>query len=1474
MIEKRKGKRIISLLLLACLLACALFVSQGPLGEAASKDTFLSWYRQTVYNQEDGLGSTKVNCITQTRSGYIWVGTDGGLYRYNGKEFKSYNLWNTEKDDVYYVNELYQDSEDRLWVATNNYGLFCLKGSEVVHFSTEYYDGVKCINDVCQSADGIIYVATMYGLYIVDQESESLIRVKGLEGKNIKAITTAGDYLWGIESMNSFFRIGKDHALESFPAQDFTTDELSCILGMEDGTIYLGTMGTEILHLKKDMKYESLISGKDGVNSLFHDGERLFVCADGGIGYLNKKGAFTSLNEASINKYISDMIMDYEGNYWIVSNRQGILFLGRSKFQNFNERYGLTKAGTNCIVAGKDGMKYIGTDEGIQIVDSRNALVTNTLSEYLMGASVKHIMIDSKGYVWVSTSRRYGIVRYSPKEKIEVFGRTGNLLTNQVNCTLELKDGRVAVATEEGISIIDRKDTVVRSYSARDGMKNANIICMYQADDGKLYAGSDGGGLYVIENDTVQEFTEEDGLTSNVVSRIVPGKEGLWIGTDNGLSLYTESIRPISNIDFSNNIYDILPEKTEEGDRLWIVGSKGVLCTTEEELLGTEGISSRYYAQGDGLGSALTLNSRDYIDNNILYLCSERGVYMINTQNIVKNEVAPKLTVSEINVDDTVYHYDQLGGSLTVPSGTQRISIAFSVLSYTNRENIQVEYMLEGFDNAPITISPLDPMQAVYTNLEGGTYTFTVRAMNGDGVASEQDVTFIIKKEYGFFEKRSVRIGLLVLLAMIILLVVLYMVRFQKRVLGQNKEIEKLEKEHEVAVKSSTAKTDFLAHMSNEIKTPVNAIISLAESLQREPDEENRNRSLSVIVESGQDILGKVDETIQLARLEAGKEAVAEAPYSITTLVCDISDQMINVLDGRPVRFLVDLGENIPDVMIGDYEKVKRILEILLDNAQKYTQEGTITLFVDCYDDADAKRSVKLMFSISDTGVGIQKDRLQHIFEVYNIADNKKQTGYSGSGISLAIAKKLTEIMNGELEVESTYGAGSAFTLNLPQMRPESDVVPAAGPEAVERVTREEAEKMLVPDINVLLVDDIEISRTVAVGVLKQMEIRCDVAASGVSAIDMVMNQDYDLIFMDLSMPVMNGTDAMKEIRELVREGVDSVPIIAMTEDAIREDSDQLQEAGFDDVIVKPLDIVTLATMIIKFLPTDLIHYKSGDLNLYMNESRYREGLEHLQLHLDVAGTLERIGGSIEVYNRILSTFYNQNQNSPEELQVKFSKNYRTFRTRIHNIRTGAQNIGAVELVNHISRIDSAINIGNKNYVRDNLPSLLDMLNTILDAIAVYLEFAATQTGVTDEEYAARAAEKTAERIEEKKEAPVSAETPSEPEAASVVEERAAQEEAQKEAQKEAEQKEATKKEENAAPENIREQVDFEALKRMVSAAKKNDIILIEKELKKIRKDQYGTEDSEFLQALSEQLQQKNMEAILDMIGTYIELKT
>ena len=1429
---RSRRKKIIIWILLACFMTCALFMQKTP-ARAAAKDAFLSLYRQTVYDQESGLGSAEVNCVYQTQSGYIWVGTDGGLYRYNGKEFKTFNLWDTDKDDVYLISSLFQDSTGRLWIATKNYGLFYIRGSEIRHFSDEYYLGVKTINDVCEGANGVVYVATAYGIYTADPVEDSLHLMEDTAGHNIRELSLAGDDLWGLENGGQFFRMNSDGQILYYKGEDYTSDEISCLYGAEDGSVYLGTVGTDVLHMKKNLQFEKMTSGREGINSLYDDGERLFICADSGIGYFDRKGKFTALYDTRISKYFSSMIMDYEGNYWFASNRMGILLLGNSKFRSFNQRYGLDKSGTNCIVE-YDGMKYIGTDDGLQILDSKEKPVTNELTESLAGAGVKNVMRDSGGNLWISTSRKYGVICYTPGGEIRVYGRTGALLSNQINLTMELQDKTVAVATQEGISIIGTDGKLVRNYSADNGMDNPNILCMYQDKDGWIYAGSDGSGMYVIKDDVIHHYTDADGLTSNVVTCIYPGEKGLWIGTDNGLSFFSETIRPVNKIDFSNNIYDILSEAREDGNRLWIIGSKGVLCTTEDELLGTGEIKSRYYAQGDGLSSPLTLYSNAMIRKDLLYLCTGQGIYTMTIGDPHTNGIAPKLTVSEINVDDSVYHFDQIGGSLSIPADTQRVSISFAVLSYINRENIQVEYMLEGFDSSPITISPSDPMQAVYTNLEGGNYTFTVRAMNGDGVTSEKDITFTLFKEYGFFEKRAVKIGLLVALILIVFLVVIGMIRFQKRVAGQNREIEKLEKEHEVAVKSSTAKTDFLAHMSNEIKTPVNAIIGLAETVLREQDPEEQKNSLSAIVESGRDILGKVDETIELARLEAGKETVNEAPYSITTLVCDISDQVINALEQRPVRFLVDLGENIPDVMIGDYEKIKRVLEILLDNAQKYTKEGTITLYVDCYESQDPKEKDRLLFSISDTGIGIRKDRLQHIFEVYNIADNKKQTGYTGSGISLAVAKQLVEIMDGDLEVESTYGAGSAFTVSLKQMRPDDDAVTlASGPESLERITREEAERMLMPEVNVLLVDDMEISRTVATGVMKQMEIRSDIATSGFSAVDMVMNQDYDMVFMDLSMPVMSGTDAMHEIREIARDGMDTLPIIAMTEDAIREDFETLVAEGFTDVIVKPLDFISMATMATKYLPKEKIHYRSGDLAKYINESRYADGLTELQKYLDVAGTLERIGGSIEVYNRILSTFYDQNQNSPEDLRIKFSKNYRTFRARLHNVKNGAQNIGATELLNHITRIDAAINIGNKDYVRDHLSTTLSMLEKVIDAIAIYLDFAAGQKGITDEEYAARAAEVKSGRVpaETEKDAPV-------------------------------------KKE----PE-MKSEVDSVALVRMLRAAKEKDSKAISDELRLIRSFRYGTEDTEFLQALDEQIREENMEAILDMIGTYVELK-
>ena len=1417
-------RRIAFLLVTACILTCLFPISFS----SSAKENFTSQFKQVVFDQDDGLGSVEVNCIYQTRSGYIWVGTDSGLYRYNGSEFRLTNLWDTEKADIYCINALFQDTYGRLWVATDNYGLFYIRGTVIQHFSSDYYEGRKCIQSVCEGSDGRIYVASSDGLYIVNESDMLLSPVDALKGYNVQEITLHGNEVWGIAGGSEIFNVNTRGKAVFAHSADYTQDELSCIRSVDDNYVYVGTIGRDVIRLSSLQDFKVLTSGVDGINDIYKDTKgRIFICADNGVGYFERDNTFVTADNLQVDNYISSMIEDYEGNYWFSSTRMGILMLGFSKFVNYNQANDIPQSITNCVTQ-RNGMKYIGTDQGLLIVNTRNEMLENDLTAQLKGVSIRDILRDSNGNIWVSTYRKYGILKYSPDGTISNFGRSAGLLTNLINCTIELSDGSIAVGTEEGITIIGTDNTLVRNITASDGLEYSNILTLYEDENGRLFAGSDGGGLYIIDGSTITNYTDEDGLTSNVVTCITKGEKGLWLGTDNGLSVYNETIRPISNIDFSNNIYDILCDRTG----VWIIGSKGVLKTNEDELLGTNELAERYWTQNDGLDATVTLNSKNFIDSNhILYICTSEGIFSLNTKKIPTNEIPPKITVSEIDVDGETYSFDQIGGSLNVDSDTAKIAISFATLSYTNRENITIEYYLEGFDKEPVVITGTDTMRAVYTNLEGGTYTFTLRAINGDGTPCTDAMTFTITKKMGILEMRTVRIGIILTLLLIIILIVFLVIRFQKAVVGKNKELAELSKEHEVALKSSTAKTDYLANMSNEIKIPINAIIGLAENMigNVEGDSE-KLEDLHSIISSGNDIIDKVDGIILLAKLESGRIAPVNAPYSITTLVCDISDRIINTLGDRPIKFFVEIGENISDILVGDFDKIKDILELILDNAQKFTKEGSITLSVDCYEYNEGKKGqnyVNLVFSVSDTGIGIQEERLEHIFEVYNISDNKKSGSYSGNGIGLAIAKKLTDIMEGELEVESTYGAGSVFTLSLSQKKPEKSIFQEAeDAENVSLISKEEAERMWTPDVTALIVDDVEVSRTVAVSVLNQMEMKVDEAASGVSAIDMVMNNDYDIVFMDMTMPVMSGTDALREIRELDGEEYKKLPIIAMTEDVVGENRTQVMESGFDDVILKPLDIRNLATMLSLHIDQSKIKYKTNDMIQYIRESRYNAGLTELQNYIDVVRILEKIGGSIEVYNKIISTFYNQNLNASEEMKAKFDKDYRGFRNRMHNIRNGSNNIGAVQISDIASKLESAINIGNKGYVRDNLKSFLTLLDELLEKLGAYLEFVEEQQGMTDEEYAAKIAREKMELEEEQE-----AET------------------------------------------DIKPVISEEILRDIQKNTEEKNLEKIKQDFDDICNFRYGPEDMDFITVLGESIDGEDYETIHELTVTYLGLK-
>ena len=1434
--------------LLVCLFPMPEFVSDA-------KDAFISRYIQTVYNQKNGIGSNEVNCLYQSSSGYIWVGTDGGLYRSNGSEFQSINLWDTDRTDVYSINCMIQDSKGRMWIGTDNYGLFYIEDGENYHLQDEYYDGLKTIIDICETDDGSVYVATTNGLYTCSKDSSGVMRLEpyvdsSIEGYEFTDIESVRDDVWAIYGSNSIYVLNNNAVQCVLDSSEITSDELNCIECLDE-QMYVGTTGRDIIHYSSRAKYSVLTAGVEGINSLMMDTNGyIWACSDNGLGYFDLGRTFVKTSECEIDNYISDMIQDYEGNYWISSSRMGVLLLSKSKFADYNMYSGMPEAMVNSVYC-HGNYRYIGTDDGLIIYDGMNERVNNELTDMLTGISVRHITSDSDGNLWISTFRKYGVVKVTSDGTISNIGRGAGLPSIAINCTLPLYNGDIAVATDEGVAILNQEGALVHSYGEREGIVYSNVLCLYQDDDKLLYAGTDGGGIYVINSGVQKEkivnYDIDSGLNSNVVSAIEEGKEGLWIGTDNGLCFYNEAFRAISNIEYSNSIYDLIIRD----DFVWIIGSMGVLRSTEEELLGSSGISGRYFSMSDGLTKSINTICDSYMDNaGVLYLCCDTGICTLDTQNIPYNLTPPRIKVTAIDIDGVRYEFDDLADGLRIKSDVSRITIDFAVFSFNNRNNIQVEYSLEGFDEEPIVINGNEVMEAVYTNLDGGVYKFVINAYNGDGTACEESVSFIIEKETSLLEDPIARVAILFAILLVFVLLIFSVFRVTKLLKNKNSALEKLSKEHEVAVKSSSAKNDYLANMSNEIKTPINAMMAKADELLHVVGEESGYRdSIKGIYDIGSDIINKVDDIILLAKIEAGKVDMVRAPYSITTMIYELSEFAIEKLGDKTVKFFVEIGENVTDIVVGDGDKVKDIMIRLLDNAVKYTKEGSITLSVDCYEYAERSHQdmLNVVFSISDTGIGIHEERLDNIFEVYNIADNMKNNPHSGNGVGLAIVKGYADIVGGDITVESVYGAGSTFTFSVDQKIADRMSAGYMRSKIEDTLSKEVAEQLWLPEVNALLVDDEEVSREVAIKVLAPFEMKIDVASSGVSAIDMVMNNDYDVIFMDLSMPIMNGVDAMKEIRELEGDKYNILPIISMDTDAIEENKAKLLAEGFTDSMVKPIEFRRVAAILKDCLPEDKLKEKTSDIKKYIEESRYSEGLYKLMPAIDVENAIEKIGGSIDVFNKLIRVYYNQNSMAAEELGEKVGKDVRGFKAKLHAIRTNSINIGAYNIAREASALEAAINNGKRDSQKEKLDRFTDNLIDLLLLIEEYLSYIESVSGMTDEEYALRNAKEQELSLEELE---------------TNMEEYVAEG-----------QENVIIENDLVEDNNAISVIDIDILRIIKDSASAGDFDMLDDKFEELLECSYGGEDREFIEVLKEAVVARNVDTISELVTTYIDLK-
>ena len=390
---------------------------------------------------------------------------------------------------------------------------------------------------------------------------------------------------------------------------------------------------------------------------------------------------------------------------------------------------------------------------------------------------------------------------------------------------------------------------------------------------------------------------------------------------------------------------------------------------------------------------------------------------------------------------------------------------------------------------------------------------------------------------------------------------------------------------------ANRSKTQFLANMSHEIRTPMNAIIGFSELLDKSDMGAQQSQYLDSIRGASKTLLALINDILDISKIEAGKLKLELVPTSLAKLIRDMENMFTLQAQERGLVLNVDYDENIPPILELDELRVRQILINLLGNAMKFTHEGSITLKVQARD-IKKRGKTGVVFAIKDSGVGIEKEMLETIFNVFEQKDGQSTRQYGGTGLGLSISKQLSELMGGELSVSSVVNEGSVFVVTLPEVNIIQDT------DAQDCIEEDEASEYLFDKAKVLIVDDLRSNRFLLGSVLEETNLQIIYAQNGEEAIAQVNKEHPDVVIMDIRMPVMDGYEATKRIKAQKESA--NIPIIAFTASVVFNDASSMYQKGFDAFLTKPLD----ADVLLATLANYITHTKK------VTQTREQEGLD------------------------------------------------------------------------------------------------------------------------------------------------------------------------------------------------------------------------------------------------------------------------
>jgi signal transduction histidine kinase/CheY-like chemotaxis protein/ligand-binding sensor domain-containing protein len=1187
---------------------------------------------------EDGLSNRFVQGAFQDSKGFIWLGTNYGLNRYDGYSFK---LFTKEKEGLSsnVIHNIYEDGDTCLWITyLEKPEGKRLDRVDVLNLNTFKVQTIKsklgADHPVEEKEIFEIYQGNKQSIFIVTKDKRIFEHTKG--GSCIELFSlpypthTLNDILL---TDNRIWLAGAGYLLE------YNRDGM--LLQAEKvpykGILDMHWESGELSGYARSLSDSLFIFSKKGNKAIVSDLSPLFFekikslavaskikqAPNGLIWYNDQvraemysaKGELlydfsTHLREKSIHT-VTSVYFDNNNSAWVTTtNGVFVLTIQPNSFDSYlNESKYLPNSkaySTRGIVEDGNGFLYVNSYSGRQKINTKTGEI---LSISHPGEPELDAMRDRAGNIWFCGESEY-VECYDPI-KNTIKNISCKSLYSKGNSNLRImkfklyqdSHDKIWMGTNDGVYYLDTfLNAFIKNNAYGPGVNlNTSEVYTFVEDtiEHILWVGGT-TGVYKYDYD-IGRFTWEYASTgtgayyipyNSILAIHKDAKDDCyWLGTRGGGLIkwipktgeykhYTVATGLSDNV-----IYGILED---DDGYLWLSSNYGLMRFHK-----TKGWATTYLPK-DGI------TNQEF--NTLSYYKSASGRFYFGGINGI-NAFHPKdfRSEEETNIPMHILSYDYLKGdaeklenrtqllaqtkSIVLAAGDNFFRLTFSLLDFRDPSKNKYSYIIEGSGQG---WQHTKENEIRINRLPYGAYTLRIRGEGFNGQESKNEIVIPIDVQVPFYKTW----GFMLIGAFSCILITLIMAREAIRRSEKNKDYLKKEianrtqkllereqdllKAKEEAEKSSHAKAEFLSVMSHEIRTPMNAVVNLTNYLLEDNPSPEQIESLSILKFSANNLLAIINDVLDFNKIESGEVNIEYINFDLMELLESIKYGMSANAKKKGIYFFLNADLNLTNMLVGDPNRLVQVLNNLIGNAIKFTDKGSVKLILTV--EAEINAEIKIKFEVKDTGIGIPQDKANYVFNMFTQAASDTTRKYGGTGLGLAITKRLLELQNSEIKLSSVVDKGSIFSFVLNFGKGTSlSAKPILG------ATKNQLKGDL-RGVKILVVEDNAVNVLVVKKFLKKWGLEFTHAADGQAALDKVKEELFDLILMDIHMPIMDGYTATKAIRSMGIEHYEKTPIIALTASALMDNRNRIYEAGMNDIVVKPFNPQELYNMLVKHL--------------------------------------------------------------------------------------------------------------------------------------------------------------------------------------------------------------------------------------------------------------------------------------------------